>query len=152
MMLSSVATFFEVGKDGMCIDQWHLTFLSLAHNADAPVDICRMAILQIVRELTGYLRTDIESLMAHQHTLFEGLPSKRLWWTMGTQMQEVALFIRDSRIAVDNSRKTAVRSTDNNRDGVWCIKRIASIEEYQIVARSLLQAFVHGIIEATVRL
>ena len=45
MMLRGVASLFEVGKDGMCIHQWQMLALSLTHDADAPVDISRKAIL-----------------------------------------------------------------------------------------------------------
>ena len=71
MMLCSIAALFEIGKDGMCIHQWQMLALSLTHNANTPIDIGRMAVLQIVRKLTGYLCAHIESLMTHQHTLLE---------------------------------------------------------------------------------
>ena len=45
MMLCSIATLFEIGKDGMCIHQGQMLALSFLHDADAPVDISRMAIL-----------------------------------------------------------------------------------------------------------
>ena len=90
MVLGGVATLFEVSQDGMRIDQRHLTLLCLLHNTNAPVDIGRMAILQVIRALAGNLCAHIESLMAHQHTLFEGFPRETLWWAMSAQMQEVA--------------------------------------------------------------
>ena len=71
MMLCSIAALFEIGKDGMCINQWQMLALSLTHDADAPVDIGRMAILQVIRALASNLRAHIESLVAHQHALLE---------------------------------------------------------------------------------
>ena len=71
MMLSGITTLLEIGKNGVRIDKSQTLVVSLPHHTNAPVHICRMAILQIIGKLFGDIRADIERLMTDQHALFE---------------------------------------------------------------------------------
>ena len=69
---------------------------------------------------------------------------------MRAQMQEAALRISDSRITVDNSRRTG--TVGNGLDGRRCVQGIPCIQKDHIVARSTLQSLVHRVIQSLVGL
>ena len=71
MMLSGITTLLEIGKDGVGIDKRQTLVVSLPHHTNAPVYICRMAILQIIGKLFGNIRAHIKCLMTHQHAVLE---------------------------------------------------------------------------------
>ena len=105
MMLRGVPTLLEVSHNGVDIHQRQAQTVSLFHDADAPINICRMAILQVIWEPTGNVKTGIESLMAHQHAFLERAPRQRLGRTMVTQVQETPLAVRCCRITINNGRE-----------------------------------------------
>ena len=105
VVLSSIATFLEIGYDGIGVDKRQTSMLSLFHHTNAPINISRMAIFQVVRELAGNVKTGIESLMADKHAFFERTPSEQLGWTMATQMEETPLTVGDGCVTIDYGRE-----------------------------------------------
>ena len=82
------------------VQQGHVLFGGSLHNADAPVDIGRIAVFLIIGCGNGKVGTGIESLMADEHTVTERFPSKVFRGSKTTMMQEMALGINNIRIAV----------------------------------------------------
>ena len=72
----------------------------LLGDADAPVDIGRIAVLLVVWRGDGEVGACIEGLMADEHTVAEGLPREVLRGRETTGMEEMAVFIDDVRVAV----------------------------------------------------
>ena len=64
-----------------------------------------MAVLQVIGEFTGNVKTDIEGLVTYQHTFFKRLPRQHLRRTMAAQSQEMPIGIGDRRIAIDDGRE-----------------------------------------------
>ena len=149
MMLCRVATLLKVGHYHVRIHQSQSSALCFLHDTDAPVHIRRVSVLQVIGKLTGYIQTHIESLMTHQHTLLKRAPRQRLWRPVSAQSEEVALSIRRRSVAIDDCR-SAFRLFSYRLYGVLRIQRIARIQEHYIVARSLLQSLVHGVIQSLV--
>ena len=71
MVLSRIAALHEVGEDGVGVYQGQPHLFGSFHHPYAPVDICGMAILQVVVLLLCDVGTYVESLMADEHALFE---------------------------------------------------------------------------------
>lgn len=64
VVLRGIAPVLEVGENGVRVDQGQLLSLGLLHDADAPVDIRRMTVLQVVLDGTGNIQPGIEGLVA----------------------------------------------------------------------------------------
>ena len=105
MVLCGIASFLEVGHYCMRIDKGQLQASCFFHDADAPVDVSRMTVFQVVGKTLGYVQAGIESLMADQHALLERPPCQDFWRPMGTKMEEMALGICDGRVAIDDCRQ-----------------------------------------------
>ena len=58
----------------------HILQSSGLHNANTPIDIGRIAEMQIIGRSDSKISTGIKSLMANEHTLTEGFPRQILWW------------------------------------------------------------------------
>ena len=71
MVLSGIATLHEVGEDGVGVYQGQPHLFGSFHHPYAPIDICGMAIPQVVVLLLRDVGTYVESLMADEHALFE---------------------------------------------------------------------------------
>ena len=101
-MLSGVSAFLKVGYNDVGINKGQTHAVSFFHDANAPIDICGVAIFQVIGELAGYVETGIESLMTDQHAFLEGAPREHLGWTMTTKMEETTLAIGDGCVAIDH--------------------------------------------------
>ena len=70
------------------------------HDADAPVDIGRIMVLLVVGCGDGEVGTSIESLMAYEHAVAEGLPSELFRGSETTMAEEMAFGIDDISVAI----------------------------------------------------
>ena len=64
-----------------------------------------MAVLQVVREELGNVRTSIESLMADEHALLEGAPRKTLWSRVVALADDVTQIVCPKGVTIDNGRE-----------------------------------------------
>ena len=108
MVLGGVATFLKVGQHGISVDKRQAQAVCFFHDTDAPVDICRVAILQVIGKLACNIQTGIEGLMTDEHSLLEGTPGQFLWGTMGAQVQKASISIGNSCVAIDDGRPLAL--------------------------------------------
>ena len=108
MMECSLALLSVVGDDHVKVMQGDILLVGSLHDTDAPVDISRVAIALVVGRGDGKVGTGIESLMADEHAMTEGLPRKVLWGSKTTMMKETAFAIDDIRIAVKHSREVTL--------------------------------------------
>ena len=102
MVLCGIASLQEVGKNSVGVDQWQSHLFSALHHPDAPVNVCRMAILQVVGFLLGNICAHIEGLVAYQHALAKRAPRQFLGRAQTAQVEELPLSIYNSRIAVND--------------------------------------------------
>ena len=69
-----LALFGVIGHHHLQVEQRHVFLGSSFHHPDAPVDISRIAVAQIVWGGDGEVGTGIEGLMADEHALTERFP------------------------------------------------------------------------------
>ena len=70
------------------------------HNADAPVDIGRITIAEVVRRGYGKVGTGVEGLMTDEHAVTEGFPGEVLRGRETAMVKEPAFGIDDIRFAI----------------------------------------------------
>ena len=73
------------------------------HDADAPVDIGRVTIAEVVRCGNGEVSTGIESLMTDKHAVTERFPGEVLRGRETAMVKEPAFGIDDIGFAVEDS-------------------------------------------------
>ena len=74
------------------------------HDADAPVDIGRVTIAEVVRCGNGEVSTGRESLMTDKHAVTERFPGEVLRRRETAMMKESAFGIDNIRITVEHGR------------------------------------------------
>ena len=129
--------------------------LCLAHHANAPVDIGRVAVTRVVRYLAGNIAACIEGLVAHQHPFAERPPSEMVGWREPPVAEETPLGVHHIGIAIEHGRPCSVIAqcgVHHLLDGVGSGQQVAGIEEAHIIACDEPQALVHGVVEPFVGL
>lgn len=149
MMERGLPFFCIVGNDHVEVLQGDILLGGGFHNADTPVYIGRVAVAQVVGRSNGEVSAGIESLMADEHALAEGLPREVLGRGQSTVTEKTALRVDDIRVAVEYGWSIG-HLLDDTADSIWCRQEVASIEETDIVAIEGSQTFVHRIIDAMI--
>ena len=93
-----------VGQHEVRIDNPDAATRSAADDADAPVEVGRIAVAKVIKFLTSQVGTDIERLMADAHTIEECLGCEFLGRCESAATQEVSLVINQMCIAIENGR------------------------------------------------
>ena len=152
MILHRHATIQVVVDDGIDIAQRQMATSCLSHDADAPIDIRRETIVEIVVDAFGYVGTSIERLMTNQHTPHKAAPRETFRRSQTTMAQEMTIHIHDVGIAIEHARQLlSLADTPLHKlQGIFGREDIACIQEYQIVARSTVDTLVHSIIKSFV--
>ena len=90
------------------ISQWlvdvevlHTLLFPFFHATDTPIKISRETVVGVVGK--GDLTVDVEGLMAHQHTLFEGTPREMLRRRKASIANELTLCINDVGVTIKDS-------------------------------------------------
>ena len=73
------------------------------HDADAPIDIGRITIAEVVRRGDGKVGTGVEGLMTDEHAVTEGFPGEVLRGRETAMMKEPTFGIDDIGFAIENS-------------------------------------------------
>ncbi len=89
-----------VGHNHVEVVEWYILSGSGLHNADAPIDIGRVTVAEVVGRGDGEVGTGVEGLVADKHAVAEGLPSEMLWWSKTTVAEEMAFGIDDISVAI----------------------------------------------------
>ena len=79
----------------------------LLHTADAPIEIGRITILQIIHRHDCPL--DNKRLVTHQHPHPKTFPRKPLWCPQTAQTQRLSRFVHNIRLAIQNIRTAGMR-------------------------------------------
>ena len=127
----------------------------LLHDADAPVEVRREAVAQVI--VRGDGTAGEEGLVAHEHAVPEALPREVLGRGQAAHPQEMALTVDQRRVAIEDVGRTRClmaggHRVDHAQQGVVLVEAVACVQETHVVARGKGQPFVHGIIEPLVRL
>ena len=94
-----------VGYDHVEIQQRHTLLGSGLHHTDAPIDIGRIAVLQVEGCSDGEVGTGIEGLMTDKHALTEGFPRQMVRGRESAMVQEAPFLIDDIRVAIEYGRE-----------------------------------------------
>jgi hypothetical protein len=92
-----------VGYNHVEVVKGNVFLASGLHNADAPVDIGRITIAEVVRRGYGKVGTGVEGLMTDEHAVTEGFPGEVLRGRETAMMKEPTFGIDDIGIAVEDS-------------------------------------------------
>lgn len=135
MVLGGVAAYGKVGYYRASIDEWHFFPFGILHNSYAPVNICAVAVLQVVVYVLGNLTSGIECLMAYQHAVFERLPRQLAPGMQTAVSKECAIFICDVCVTI-YYRYVRLRlgCLCYAADGVLFRKGVSGIQEHYEVA------------------
>lgn len=163
MVLHTHASIEIVAQHLMSIVSSHATSAALLHDAYAPIDICRKAILEIIRCLLSNGGVGIERLMADKHSVLERLPRQTLRSFVVAMVKERAVIINDVRLAINDAEQCVVISLaaliscctclcrcHDVGYGIFVVKAITGVEETQIATCGMHDALVHGIIKSFV--
>ena len=115
----------------------------------APLIVSRQAILQIV--VPHNSKPWHKSLMAHHHATRKALHSQVPWRSEMPAAQLVLLGIHQARLTVYHVGRV-LRRLHNSLHHIGRSKSVAGIQKHNIFALSLVDGFVHGIIQAAVAL
>ena len=144
-----------VGQNEMSVHNPYTTTCGTADKTDAPVEVCRVMVAEVVGLLSRQVSADIERLVAYAHTVPEGVGRERFRWCETASAQEVAVGINHVCIAIKDGRMPMfalhpLRLPCNSRNGVGAVQAVSGIEEDDVVACSILQRLVHSIVESAV--
>ena len=108
MVEGGLAFFGIVGNDHVEVVEGNVFLGGGFHDADAPVDVGRVAVTKVVGCGNGKVCTGVEGLMTNEHAVTERFPGKVFGGSETTVMQETAFTIDDVGIAVKNGRGRTV--------------------------------------------
>lgn len=149
MILHTHTAVEIIGDDGIDISQWQMPGSSLFHNADAPVYIGRITVIEIVGYQLGNVGAGVKRLMAHQHAPTKGTPREPLRRSKAAMAHKATIHIDNIRIAIEHGRKRFAL-TYTSAHHLQCVgrgERVAGIEKNEVVARRPVYSLVHGIIK-----
>ena len=139
--------FVEIECDGLRIEGGDL---SPFEYADAPVDIGREAVAEIV--VWSKATLSYEGLMADEHPRAEALPVQLVRWTKTSESEVLILGINETGITIEHigeggsTAGSTYKLFDSRRRG----KGIASIDVPYIVSRSTIKSLIHRIIDSLI--
>ncbi len=120
-----------------------------SEDLDAPVYVCRVAVLKII--IGDKVSARIERLMAHDHTAPETVCRKDFWRSQATMTKEATFGIQDIGISIDHSGQARdIDLLEDLRERITGVKGIARVHEAKVITRSKGYAFVHRIIDPSV--
>ena len=123
--------------------------MGLLQDADAPVEIGRKTVVQVVGLDQG--TSGKEGLVTHQHALLETLPGQHFGSRQAAHAQEVPFAVHDGRFSVQHvGQVSAVDGMHHPQQGVVLVQFIPRIQKAQVVTGGQTDAFVHGIVQAVV--
>lgn len=141
-MIACSHAFVQVVDKGKMRIVQVLTFF---HDTDAPVEIGREAIAEIV--WFHQVSAGEKSLMANQHAFLEAFPVKLLGSRQASHPQEMAFLVYNSSFSVNHVRKLiACKRMYNLQECVVFVQFIAGIEKTKIITGGQTDSLVHGII------
>ena len=100
MVEGGLAFFGIIGNDHVEVVEGNVFLGGGFHDADAPVDVGRVAITKVVGCGNGKVGTGVESLMADEHAVTEGFPVEVLRRRETTMVEEVSFGVYDVRVAI----------------------------------------------------
>ena len=90
--------------------------------------------------------------MAHQHALLEAFPIQTFGSGEATHVLEVPFIVHNGGFSIDDIGKfLGMKRLNHLLQGVVFMQLVACIQEAEVVARSQMDALVHGIVQAFVR-
>ena len=142
------ASFKKVGHCEMAVDTLHFLALGLAQYADAPVEVARKLVAHVVGRLRCQLHVGEEGLVAYEHAVAKGAPCELAWRSESAMAHKVALLVYHVGVAIDDGRAPRAAEGGEFRNGGRLVEGVAGVEKHNVVARSHLQGFVHGVVES----
>ena len=124
---------------------------ALLHDPDAPVEVGRKSVAQVVRN--NPVAAGEERLVTHHHAGLETFPGQRFRSGETAHAEEMPFFIYDSRFSVYYIRQFG--SGDgvyHLLQGIFLVQGISGIQKTHVVSCSQTDALVHGVIQSVVRL
>ena len=79
-----------------------MQILGILHDTDAPVEVGRKPVLQVVWMFQCQFPTGEESLMAYQHSFLEAFPMQYIGCLKAPHVQKMSFFIYNGSLAINH--------------------------------------------------